>query len=345
MTIKKVTVPPLKNLIQPSSWKHTKLLADDHLDILKLCQYGCPYCSSNSGMHLKMREIEINQAVQAATGQAFDRKDVKNLFLDYPNVIGQLNEELGKKRRKTGMGKTIVFSELTDGFSPAMVKGGVAREALDLLLDKTDYRIRILTKNAIVGTQEWVEYFSQHRDRFVVGLSIGTLDEAFSRQMERFTSVPTKRVEAHRNLQDAGVPTYGMLCPVFPQVLENSDELERLVESIRPEMCEHVWAEPFNNRQNWEVIRKVYESNCSAYKWMTRVYVDGEVSLWSEYATDLYLRLRGPAESNGWIDKLRYMLYEQDITAEDAARYTDRKGLLLQCKTGADGKSKNAAFA
>src|SRR5690606_15867253 len=109
-----------------------------------------------------------------------------------------------------------------------------------LLLEKTDFRIRVLTKNAIVGRDQWVRYFAAHADRFVVGLSIGTLDADFARKMERLTSLPASRINALRNLQDAGVPTFGMLCPVFPEVL-HTDELERLIDGIRPEQCEHVW--------------------------------------------------------------------------------------------------------
>lgn len=110
---------------------------------------------------------------------------------------------------------------------------GTARAILDLLLEKTEYRIRILTKNAIVGRPQWVDYFAAHAERFIVGLSVGTLDADFAREMEWRTSRPQSRIQALHNLQDAHVPTYGMLCPVFPDVLE-SDELERLIDQASP---------------------------------------------------------------------------------------------------------------
>ena len=40
-----------------------------------------------------------------------------------------------------------------------------------MVLDRTSFRIRVLTKNAVVGSKPWVDFFAKHGDRFVVGLS------------------------------------------------------------------------------------------------------------------------------------------------------------------------------
>lgn len=147
-----------------------------------------------------------------------------------------------------------------------------------------------------------------------------------------------------RDLQNAGVPTYGMMCPVFPQVVD-SDELERLIESIRPDRCEHVWAEPFNDRQNWKHVRKYWKPGSPMWDWMNRVYRDHETAVWSRYATELYTSIRQQAVSDGWLHKFRYLLYESDITAEDALSFQGLQDVLLQSKPALDGRSCNPAFA
>ena len=151
-----------------------------------------------------------------ATGEDFDPHNAGHIVIAYRQVVEALGKELGKTKRKPGAGKTLVYSQLTDGFSPVLLGTGTARQILELLIEKTNYRIRILTKNAVVGNPQWTQFFANHADRFVVGLSIGTLDAEFARQMEGGTSRPESRIQALRNLQDAGVQTYGMLCPVFP---------------------------------------------------------------------------------------------------------------------------------
>jgi DNA repair photolyase len=54
-----------------------------------------------------------------------------------------------------------------------------------------------------------------------VGLSTGTLDSEWASRVEVGTSLPAAGLKALSRLQEAGIPTYGMLCPIFPDVLEN----------------------------------------------------------------------------------------------------------------------------
>ena len=174
-------------------------------------------------------------------------RDDPYLTYVWPDAIDRLERELDGHARSWGKNKTLVFSMLTDGFSPLMVRTGVTERALNLVLERTSFRIRVLTKNAVVGSNKWLSFFGAHRERFVVGLSIGTTDDAWSRKVEVGTSLPSARLRAMNRLQDAGIPTYGMLCPVFPDVLDGS-ALQRLVKGIRPQQVEHVWSEPFNDR-------------------------------------------------------------------------------------------------
>src|SRR5690606_12396317 len=141
------------------------------------------------------------------------------------DAIEKLEHQLASKPKSWGAGSTIVVSMLTDAFSPDLVRNGITRRALELLLDHTGFRIRILTKNSIVGRAPWIDLFAEHKERFVVGLSTGTMDDSWARRVEVGTSSPSSRLRALHALQDAGVPTYGMLCPVFPGVVLNGDLL------------------------------------------------------------------------------------------------------------------------
>jgi hypothetical protein len=262
----------------------------------------------------------------------------------WPDVIQQLRVELSGKDPQWGSGKTLVYSMQTDGFSPHLVQTGITEEALRLVLEKTSFRIRILTKNAVVGKDHWLHFFEQYRDRFVVGLSIGSLDDAWAKRVEMFTPPPTRRLNALRALQDAGIATYGMLCPMFPDLLDDAG-LERLIDLVQPDLVEHVWAEPYNDRQNWEKVRAGYPAGSGGYRWFTDVYERRNRAIWSAYATDLYLHLRDKARAEGWLQKLRYLLYESWITESDAERFGGLDGVWLQCKPAKDGKSRNRSLA
>ncbi len=335
-------------LVSPGFRK--KDLSTYHLEVLIKCGLSCRYCSTNKGRQARVHGEERDLAAYEQLGIRLKAGTEPRLALWDPQIIDNLVAQFEDERPDFGAGGTLMFSQFTDPFSVPALPLGITRAALELVFERTRFRVRVLTKNASVGGKEWLELFIKHRDRVVVGLSIGTLDDVWAKKMEVDTSPPSARIHALHRLQDAGVPTFGMLCPIFPEVMEG-DRLERLVEATRPPLVEHLWAEPFNDRSNWMNVRDAYKLGTDGYQWMTDVFdTQGgkrkrNVARWSGYATQLYERLLAKAERDGWIEKLKYLLYEEDIVATDAPRFSGLKGLLLQSKPADDGRSKNGQIA
>jgi hypothetical protein len=331
----------------PSPGFQKKELADFKIDLMALCGFGCSYCSSNWGNYLRINREDFAERTEKQLGKRLYPDTSPDLAMIWPDVLEKLSAQVLAHRRRHdalpiwGLGKTLVFSMLTDGFSPVLVGNGTTEKALRLVLDNTRFRIRVLTKNAVVGAQRWIDFFLKYPGRFVVGLSCGTLDGAWARKIEKGTSSPRARIEALRALQDAGVPTYGMLCPIFPDLLDG-DRLHELVREIRPSLCETIWAEPFNDRANWECVRAGYPEGSDGWSWLTEAYANGRNDfVWSAYATELYRRLRAALELRGERHKLRYLLYENPITALDSRAFAGLYGVLLQTKPREDGYSPN----
>ena len=249
-----VNVPTIKIPITASPGFAKKGLSDFKLDLGGRCQFECAYCSSDGGYYMRINRKKFAKLTKEQTGQAMLPADSPELMLLWPEILDHLAAQLSRKSPDFGAGQTLVFSMLTDGFSPHWVGSGTTEKALRMVLEKTQFRIRVLTKNSVVGKPKWIKFFNLFPGRFVVGLSIGTHDDVWAKRVEQKTPPPSSRIAAMRALQDAGIPTYGMLCPVFPEVLEG-DHLERLVQSLRPERLETVWAEPYNDRQNWKRLQ------------------------------------------------------------------------------------------
>jgi DNA repair photolyase len=342
MKTKLVVVPNLKRLIHTSPGFAKKGLADFKLDIVELCEFGCSYCSSNAGNVLRINREPLADLTETQTGKRTYPADDPALMFVWTDVEEQLEAELASKPKKFGAGKTLVFSMLTDGFSPTLVARGVTERTLSILLERTSFRIRILTKNAVVGSPKWIRFFEAHRDRFVVGLSTGSLDRPWARAVERRTSSTTARLAALRKLQDAGVPTYGMLCPVFPATL--GDDIAALVEGIRSDVVEEIWAEPYNDRLNWRRVRDAFAEGSADRAAFETMFDGSDPGAWSAYAAELYRQLRRLLGRHS-IGKLRYLLYEGNVLSEHADAFTGLEGVLLQGKPGEDGCSKNAAIA
>lgn len=350
MKLKVVQVPSTKKLIQPSPGFAKKELATRHLELMALCNFGCAYCSSNSGNFLRINRDKFAQMTEEQLGARYFPSDTPELTFEWADVIDKLDAETKRLPKDFGAGETLVFSQLTDAFSPRAVASGITRKALELLVERTSLRIRVLTKSAVVGTDRCIEFFQAHPGRFVVGLSIGTMDDEWARRVEIGTSSPTARLKALRALQDAGVPTYGMLCPIFPDVLgSGAAPLAELVAAIRPEQCETVWAEPFNDRDNWRAVQAGYQPDTPVHEWFRLAFGSGSTVEWSRYATLLYTHLRRIGERDGWFHKLRYLLYEDGIAGPDAPSFRRLEGVLLQSKPidegPSKGRSRNPAIA
>jgi len=347
MRNKVITVPAIKTPIAESPGFAKKLLSDFKLDILGLCGYGCRYCSSNWGNYLRIHRKPFAEEAERQLGVREYPDTDPSLTILWDDIYESIERQLVRKPRIWGQGKTLVFSMLTDGFSPLLVDTGLTERILNLVLDRTSFRIRVLTKNAAVGSPTWTDFFASHPGRFVVGLSTGTFDDRASSRIELGTPRPSERLQALRYLQDAGVPTYGMLCPVMPDVLEaDGAGLRALIAAIRPKRVEHVWAEPYNDRKNWQVVQCGFPPGSFAHDWFQKVFFQKNWSLWSQYATDIYRILHEEACAGGWTHKLRYLLYELRITRADALRFqeTDCDGVLFQSKPHEDGISRNGHF-
>jgi len=344
MKNKIVVVPSLKELIVRSPGFAKKQLSTWKLDLLALCGFGCGYCSSIHGNYLRINRSRFVAMTEEQVGHGLLPSEDPALTFVYPDIIEKLEKQLQRNDPTWGTGETIVVSMLTDPFSPPVLSDGTTMKALQLLLEHTGFRIRILTKSTAVASPEFLLLYREHQGRFVIGLSIGGTDDSWARKIELGTSTPSARLRALETLQAQGIPTFGMLCPIFPDVLVDR-ALEELVRRINPDIVEHVWAEPYNDRQNWKGVRASYPKGSATHDWFTRVFEQKEKALWSRYATEIYTRLRDEARRGGWIHKLRFLLYEGDITPNDAQQFAGLEGVLLQCKPGDGGLSKNPSIA
>lgn len=342
--LKVVQVDPIAHPIRKSPGFEKKGLSTYALDIMGLCEYGCRYCSSNHGNYLRINREAFADATEEQLGERLYPGDSPSLTFHWRDIEERLARQLQDRKRSFGEGHTLVFSMLTDGFSPSLVASGTTRRVLDLVLARTSFRIRVLTKNACVGSADWRAFFRENRERFVVGLSTGTLDDAWAKRVEIGTSPPSARIKALHRLQDDGVATYGMLCPIFPAALDHAGvELQRLIDAVRPDRCETVWSEPYNDRANWRHVQAGYDVGSPAHTNIERLFTcDGA---WSSYATKLALRLRSAARTQGWIDRLVYLLYEDGIDEASAKELGSLIGISLQSKRGPDGLSLNPHIA
>ena len=176
------------------------------------CEHGCVYCFARPS-HAYMG---------LSPGLDFESK----LFAK-TDAARLLERELSKPGYEP---KTIAIGTNTDPYQPIEKQRRIMREILEVL-DAANHPVGIVTKSALVTRD--IDILSRMAERGLakVALSVTTLDRKLARTMEPRAATPTKRLEAMRQLSDAGIPVSVMTAPIIPGL--NDHEIERILDAAR----------------------------------------------------------------------------------------------------------------
>jgi DNA repair photolyase len=176
------------------------------------CEHGCVYCFARP----------THSFMGLSPGLDFESK----LFAK-PDAARLLDKELSKEGYQP---RTIAIGTNTDPYQPIEKQYRIMREILEVL-EARGHPVGIVTKSAMVTRDIDILARMAERGLAKVALSITTLDRMLARTMEPRASTPTKRLEAIRQLSDAGVPASVMVAPIIPGLTD--PEMERILDSAR----------------------------------------------------------------------------------------------------------------
>ena len=176
------------------------------------CEHGCVYCFARP----------THSYMGLSPGLDFESK----LFAK-PDAAKLLDKELSKEGYQP---RTIAIGTNTDPYQPIEKQWRIMREILEVL-DARNHPVGIVTKSALVTRD--IDILSRMAERGLakVALSVTTLDRMLARTMEPRASTPTKRLEAIRQLSDAGIPASVMVAPIMPGLTDQ--EIERILDAGR----------------------------------------------------------------------------------------------------------------
>ncbi|WP_337266243.1 PA0069 family radical SAM protein [Oryzifoliimicrobium ureilyticus] len=174
------------------------------------CEHGCIYCFA--------RPTHAYMGLSA--GLDFEAK----LFAK-PDAPKLLERELAKAGYKP---RVIAIGTNTDPYQPIEKEWRVMRQILEIL-DRSNHPVSIVTKSALILRDLDILQSMAERGLVRVALSITTLDRKLARAMEPRASTPSLRIEAVRQLSEAGIHTAVMAAPMIPAL--NDHELERILEA------------------------------------------------------------------------------------------------------------------
>jgi DNA repair photolyase len=189
------------------------------------CEFGCKYCYARY----------THEFMEMRDGAEFEQKIyVKQHTADL------LRQEL----RKVKKGEAIALGTATDPYQPAERRYEITRGILEEFARHRGFELGIVTKsNLIVRDAEILRAVSQH-NQLSIHMTITTLDIELARILEPRAPRPDLRMEAVRQLANAGL-TVGVSCsPVLPGITDSPANLESLVQAAAAAGARHIFAGP-----------------------------------------------------------------------------------------------------
>ena len=174
------------------------------------CEHGCIYCFARP----------THAYLGLSPGLDFESK----LFVK-PEAASLLEKELSAPNYAP---RTIAIGTNTDPYQPIERQHQVMRRILEVL-ERCGHPVGIVTKSALVLRDIDILSRMARRNLAKVALSVTTLDPKLARVMEPRAATPSRRIEALRQLSDAGIPTSVMVAPVIPAI--NDAEIERILDT------------------------------------------------------------------------------------------------------------------
>ncbi len=189
------------------------------------CEHYCYYCYA-----LATAETDWSKEIQT-----------------HKNIVEQLSEEIDKIPPQT-----IYLGYHTDPYQPCEAEYRQTRKVLALFFEK-GFSASILTKSDLVVRD--VDILKEMKDA-AVSVSVAFNDNSTRRLFEAETMDTEKRIEALRQLKEAGVRTGALVCPVIPYI---TDAI-KLIDMLEPH-TDVIWVyglsinDPLD--QNWLTIQKI----------------------------------------------------------------------------------------
>jgi len=183
---------------------------DRSINAYRGCEHGCAYCYARP----------THAFLGLSPGQDFESR----IFAKH-DAPEQLARELAKPGYQPRM---IALGTNTDPYQPAERRLELTRGILSVL-SNFHHPVGIVTKSALVTRDIDVLSSLAERNLVKVIVSVTSLDRELSRRLEPRASMPAKRLQAIRELSQAGIPTGVNFAPVIPAL--NESELEAIFEA------------------------------------------------------------------------------------------------------------------
>jgi DNA repair photolyase len=189
------------------------------------CEFACKYCYARyTHEFMEMREgVDFEQKIY-----------VKQHAADL------LRQEL----RRVKSGEEIAIGTATDPYQPAERRFEVTRAILEELARHQGLELGLITKSNLVLRDLDLLAALGRNNRLFVNVTVTTLNVELARVLEPRAPRPDLRLEAVRQLNQAGIAAGVSCSPVIPGITDSPRDLEAVVRATAEAGGKHIFANP-----------------------------------------------------------------------------------------------------
>lgn len=173
------------------------------------CLHGCAYCYASFMCRFA------------------GHKDAWGTFLDVKmNFPDMLKKQLSGRVKKEGK---VIVGTVTDAYQPAEARYCLTGKSLEILAGYPSLEVHLLTKSALIVRDL---HILKRLKNCEAGFSITTVDEKTARILEPGASSPQARLNAARQLIEAGISVWVFIAPLLPGISDGDSAMEKLFASL-----------------------------------------------------------------------------------------------------------------
>jgi DNA repair photolyase len=289
------------------------------------CGHGCRYCDGRAEKYWVEGDFERDIVVRR-------------------NLPDLLRRELTRLRERAPIG---IGSGITDSYQPVERTLALTRACVAVLADHS-FPVFLLTKSALVSRDLDLWSRLNARSRFILNMSIGTLDESIRRRFEPGASSIEERLRTLRTFREAGVAVGVMAIPLLPLISDREEDIRALVLAAKEAGASYVAPAGLTLRPGrqkdlyMQVLAEGYPGLVERYR---QIYGEERASgaATREYRDALVRRIRSAMEGQGIPFVLPHELYRGSVPLYDEVHLLLQHMVELYAARGtAVGKLKEA---
>lgn len=181
-----------------------------HVAPYMACGHGCRYCDGRAEKYWVEGDFERDIVVRR-------------------NLPDLLRRELPKLRERAPIG---IGSGITDSYQPLEKSLRLTRECAAVFADHP-FPVSLLTKSSLVARDIDLWENVNKGSRFILNMTIATLDESIRRRFEPGASPIAERIAALRAFKTRGMVVGVMAIPLLPFLADDAQSIHALLETLK----------------------------------------------------------------------------------------------------------------